>query len=171
MSNPTRAIHQVRCRNPDNKQMWVDIAVLDAMSLIGPNGKQYILYMPQSKCCPYIVDTTGDGNAHDPGQTRMTRGSHMERVEGVDDPTQTFDIEVLDAIAFITPTNFSSDDADPNVTIEDPEDSGLWDGTEVVLVMPAGDSRGIVVDKTGLNLDLNGENKDATRGGHVNLVT
>ena len=92
----TRRSHIVRIGTDTNR--YVDMEVLDAVSYKTEEGKEMILNLPGKDAVPYIVDDTGDGNGK--SILNATRRSHMKRLASTSDPTQFFDIEVLDAIAF-----------------------------------------------------------------------
>lgn len=97
----TRRTHIVRISDAKKGEppsdTYVDVEVLDAVSFIGPNGKQMVLNFDPKKIAPYIVDDTGGGNGKTPG--RATRRSHMERI--TDKASGAFfDVEVLDCCAF-----------------------------------------------------------------------
>lgn len=96
----TRYIHKVRITNPDNEDMWANIKVHDTIAFVGPNGQEMLLDFRQRHVSAKIIDETGDGNARDvPEPSRL---SHMKRITGTD-PTQFFDVEVLDGISFRGP--------------------------------------------------------------------
>jgi hypothetical protein len=117
----TRKTHIVRIYNnldptkTGDQRAFVDVEVLDAISFKTTGGKEMILNVPAQGVVPYIVDDTGDGNGKTPSDG--TRRSHMERITNPSDPTQFFDVEVLDIIAF------------------DDENGGTW-----VLSMPSAEA-------------------------------
>jgi hypothetical protein len=166
---PSRVIHQVRCRSPHDSQIYVDVAVIDAISVKGPDDQEIVLATKASLATPFIKDDTGDGNGK--GEARnATRCSHMERVKSTDDDTQKFDIEVLDALCFTPPkVDTPSDTTSDNENLHGLLDSGQYGGAQRVLAMPAKDAALLVVDKTGLGLDHS--ESSPTRSGHINLVT
>lgn len=75
----------------------MDIEVLDAIAFREANGKEVVINMPISKVQPHIVDAVGDGL--DKAPAAPTRRTHVKRITSASDPTQFFDVEVLDAAA------------------------------------------------------------------------
>jgi hypothetical protein len=94
----SRVVHVVRCKNPKNSQMYVDVKVIDAIGYQTVNGDTGMFYCPAKSAVPLIVDNTGDGNGVTSGNP--SRASHMVRLTGSTDPSMVIDVEVLDAIAF-----------------------------------------------------------------------
>jgi hypothetical protein len=93
----TRRTHVVRCKNSDGSA-FIDVEVLDAVSFRTTQNKEVVLSLKNDKAVPFINDDTGDGNAVK--NSNPTRLSHMKRVTNPNDPTQFFDVEVLDVISF-----------------------------------------------------------------------
>lgn len=120
----TRRTHIVRVTDPNNKQRYVDVEVLDAVAFRGAGGKIMVLNTPAKNARPYVRDDTGDGDTLAPGLP--TRASHMERITNPDDSSQFIDVEVLDYLAFTTPN-----------------------GEKWVLDMPSKSSHPYIVDDTG----------------------
>src|SRR5579864_4503317 len=108
---PTRVVHRVRCRKPDDGQIWADVKVVDAVTIVAPGGQEMLFWVRAKDAIPFIVDNTGDGNGKGSAPASSTRISHMERIHGEDDPNQKFDIEVLDAMAFLPPPFIPADQA------------------------------------------------------------
>lgn len=168
---PTRVVHRVRCRKKGDSQTWADVKVVDAFTVLAPGGKSMLLWTHAKDAVPVITDKTGDNNGVQ--NENPTRVSHMERVHGEDDPNQKFDIEVLDACAFQPPHVGSGDQARE---LEDAEKrAGLSKAATFghgpfAIFLPDKDSIKFTVDKTGLGLG-SGSGGEASRSGHVNLVT
>ena len=101
-SKVTRSTHTVRCRSANN-QFFVDVEVLDGLSLTLPNGVQ-ISYSLQA-ANPFITDKTGDGNGTGGTGASSTRSSHMQRYTGIANPKMCFDAEVCDAFTVTGPNN------------------------------------------------------------------
>lgn len=155
----SRSVHIVRCTDPNNKKIWVDVKVLDKVSFKspsnpaqesygtkeitpltgGPNVYEQLLDF-STGIVPYIKDNSGDGNGSgDPNN--CTRVSHFERQTNPDDPSQFLDVEILDAIACTT-----------------------TGGQEELLYFPASDAKAHVVDQTPDSAGLeNDPGVDATR--------
>lgn len=168
---PTRVVHRVRCRKKEDSQTWADVKVVDAFTVLAPGGKSQLLWTRAKDAIPHIVDNTGDKNGVD--NSSPTRVSHMERVHSEDDPSQKFDIEILDACAFQPPHVGSGDQS---AALEDatkrdglPKAATFGHGPFAVF-LPDKDSIKFTVDKTGLGLG-SGSGGSASRSGHVNLVT
>jgi hypothetical protein len=98
-------IHYVRCRSPNNPELFIDVRVIDAISFTKSNGDEQVLLSPAKNASPTIVDQTAGNN----GVTgaNPTRVSHMTLVQGQDDGPNgqdnsgnSFYIEVLDGVSF-----------------------------------------------------------------------
>lgn len=169
----TRVVHRVRCRNPKDKSMWVDVKIVDGVTVLTPNGTEMMVLLDNKNAQPFIVDATPGGNAKgDAG--KCTRSSHMELVVGGDDALQRFYVEILDAIAFQPPVKFDSDQIGRG--LDDNEKRGGLPKTATfgkgpfALIMVESKARKYIVDNVGLGLD-EGDPKDASRSMHVCMVT
>jgi hypothetical protein len=98
-------IHYVRCRSPNNPELFIDVRVIDAISFTKSNGDEQVLLSPAKNASPTIVDQTAGNN----GVTgaNPTRVSHMTLVQGQNDGPNgqdnsgnSFYIEVLDGVSF-----------------------------------------------------------------------
>lgn len=149
----TRVTHTVRCRNPKNSRQFVDVEVLDALTVMAANG-QSILYWVRAK-------------DSDLGASRVT---HFVTVTNPNDVTQTLDVEVLDGFALQPPI---TSDANSDVTAINLNAGGATPnngGAPIALLMrDVRSSSTLIVDKTGLGLGQTPA--EATRSGHVNVVT
>lgn len=169
----TRVVHRVRCRKKDDKSIWVDVKVVDAITVIAPNGTEMLLWTRAKDADPFIVDKTG-GNNGKGSADNCTRVSHMELVSGSEDPKQKFYIEVLDAIAFKPPKKFESDQS--GAGLEDNEKRGglpksaTFGTGPYALFVPESAATKFIVDNVGLGLG-EGSSNGASRSGHINLVT
>jgi hypothetical protein len=95
---PTRRTHVVRVHaETGGAGQYFDVEVLDAIAFRDNLGKEVVLSMPKEKVVPWIVDDTGDGSEKSPADP--TRRTHMKRITG--DANNFFDVEVLDAAAFV----------------------------------------------------------------------
>lgn len=102
-----RTTYQVRITNPNDKQMSIDVEVLVAVTLLGEGGNNERVYEFGTTAGGYFInDYTGDFDAFAGTGAGGTVGSlnegtdrvsHIERVTNQSDPTQFFDVEVLDA--------------------------------------------------------------------------
>jgi hypothetical protein len=120
---------------------YVDVEVLDAISLVLPNGFEIAYAINAAatpNCVPAIIDNTGDGNDIAPGD-KNTSISAMQQFIGDTDPTQIMDVQVCLAVTMTgpdgtahvlnCPPSNSSDIGGPETTanprIIDDTDSGL----------------------------------------------
>src|ERR1700675_4448806 len=139
----TRSVHVVRCKDPNNSDIWCDVKVIDAIiyrspqrdhMFVDPNvaSDQHLLKSPAKKSVPCIIDHTpgGPNQTGDPGH--CSRVSHMKRMVG-DDSTMIMDVEILDGFAYIGPN-----------------------GRQLALLCPDRKSDAAVIDKTGHNLTVPG---------------
>jgi len=98
----TRRSHIVRVFDDSSgtvdKDTYIDVEVLDAISFKIGRGEEVILNFPAKKATPYIVDDTGHGLEKQPGASSATRRTHVEHIKG-DNDTELL-VEVLDHIAF-----------------------------------------------------------------------
>jgi hypothetical protein len=169
----TRVTHTIRCRSKTNPTLYVDITILDAISVVCPDGTTIVLAVTsnidQVNKVPCVIDKTGDKNAVGT-PTNCSRVSHMEQFISQIDPTQIVDLEVLDVIALRIPTiGDPTDTSVDNKNLGGFLDSGQFFGTSEIFVMPSANSNAYIVDNTGLGLQQLVSN--ATRGCHINLVT
>lgn len=125
MASFTRRTHVVRVRDPNSSGNFADVEVLDAIAYRNENNKEEILDLVASNSAPFIVDETGGGNGAEPNEP--TRRSHMKRVINRTDPSQKFDVEVLDVIAF-RGENGEEWILDMGATSDDPDAFSLTDG-------------------------------------------
>lgn len=173
---PTRVVHRVRCRKKDNKQVWADVKVVDAVTVLEPGGQEKLLWIKASDANPCIIDKTKAAPSFEKGTPdQCTRLSHMELVVGQDDPTQKMYVEVLDALVFAPPPNHNVDEAEGGAREMQPERHGLpkaatFGKNLYGLFLAEKDAIKFVVDKVGLDLD-SGSSDKCSRAAHVNLVT
>jgi len=183
----TRVVHSVRCKNPNNKQIWVDVEVLDAVVVLDAGQQVEKLFLTSvdkgvsgaNAVIPCIIDKTGDDNGKggDGSQPGYTRLSHMVRVTSPTDPTQNFDVEVLDAFNLQPPYN--DDPSGPPAS--EPEnfadlggqsDTGEYGlGPDICLIQPYSKQTTLVVDNIGLGLQAPQLLAVATRAAHAVCVT
>lgn len=168
----TRVVHRVRVRKKTDSQTWVDIKVVDAITVLAPGGKAMLLWTRAKDAVPLIIDKTGDDNGVN--NSNPTRVSHMERVHGEDDPQQMFDIEVLDAVAFQPPHqppgNNSGSQTDEQAPKHGLAIAATFGRGPFAVIMPPKDAIMYTVDKTGLELGAGSPNS-ASRSGHINIAT
>jgi hypothetical protein len=98
-------VHYVRCRSPNNSELWIDVQVIDAISFTKSNGDEQVLLSPAKNASPTIIDQTNGGNGVT--DANPTRVSHMVLVQGQDDGPNgqdnsgnSFYAEVLDGVSF-----------------------------------------------------------------------
>jgi hypothetical protein len=174
----TRVVHSVRCRNPNNKQIWVDVEVLDAVVVYDAGTQTEKLLLTSNIVTPCIIDKTGAGNGKggDGSQPGYTRLSHMVHVTSPTDSTQSFYVEVLDALNLQPPYN--DDPSGPPAS--EPEnyenaggqaDSGQYGGPDICLIQPSSQQTTLVVDNIGLGLQSTQPLTEATRAAHAVCVT
>jgi hypothetical protein len=169
----TRVVHRVRCRKKDNKQVWADVKVVDAFTVVEPGGDERMLWVRAKDAKPFIIDDTGGKNGK--GELEhCTRVSHMELVKAPDDPSQKFYIEVLDALALQPPplhdANLAGKGMDHTKQLHGLPAKAVFGRGPFAMLMPEKDATKLIVDKTGLDL-ASGSQNDASRASHVNLVT
>lgn len=102
-SNTTRTIHKVRVKNPNNKTMYVDVVVVDAISVRGPNGDETVYKTKAEDAVPFIKDTTGDVDTGNVQPSHPTRKSVIQRFTNPQDSSQFIDAEILTAVAYKGP--------------------------------------------------------------------
>src|ERR1700676_4243600 len=174
----TRVTKIVRCRNKNIPQQYVDVEVLLAITLTGPDGVP-ISYSLTPKntgtnVIPCIIDNTDQGGNGRGDPHNCSRLSHMERMTAADAENQILDVEILDAFVVVPPNNADPNDPD---TINDSEnlggqiDSGQYNQAEHAFFCPTKKSSLLVVDKTGLGDQITPSALTITRSGHVNMVT
>jgi hypothetical protein len=127
----TRKVHVVRCTDapqddPTNYSRFVDVLVLDAIALLGPNGEEFVFDCAAKHAVPTIIDDTGDGESRTPGNP--TRLSHMERLRNADDDTLFLDMEILDAFALCGPNG-----AETLFDMRNPGATNIVDNTDLNL--------------------------------------
>ena len=164
-------MHRVRCRKKNDSRVWLDVKVVDAVTVVAPGGQEILYWTRAKDAVPYIVDKTGGGN--DKGdQGSATRFSHMQLITG-DDPQQMFYVEILDAFNFSPPPFHSPEQA--NNPASEPERHGLparatFGTGPYGLICPPGKAQKYVVDKTGLNMG-EGSDSSCSRAGHISIAT
>jgi hypothetical protein len=97
IASVTRFVHVVRCKHPNNPNIWFDVRVTDKISIKLTNGKTAKFDFTAAFATPTITDNTGDGNGVSNGNS-ATRQTHMSRITSKTDQTQFYDAEVLDKI-------------------------------------------------------------------------
>ena len=135
----TRRVHVVRCKDPVNTDIYVDVKVIDKIIykgprggtlFAGPDGQENLLDCTAKNAQPFIVDKTPGGPNGKGSARRCSRVSHMTRLVNPDDPSMFFDAEILDAFAFVSPN-----------------------GQEIVMTYPDKAANASVIDKTGHGLE------------------
>lgn len=167
----TRVVHRVRCRHDKDSQIWADVKVIDAFTIIGPDGQEMLYWTKAKDALPFILDGTGDGNGVGNG-SGCTRASHMVQVSDPDDDKQIMDIEVLDALSFVPSNVTEADSADREADAENQrgmDKAARFGKGPFSLIMPDKLAIKQIVDKTGLGLSAGGSL--VSRSGHVSLVT
>jgi len=174
----TRVTKLVRCRNKNIPQQYVDVEVLLAITLTGPDGVPVSYSLtPQNQgttVTPCIIDDTDQGGNGKGNPHNCSRLSHMERMTAADDPTQILDVEILDAFVLVPPNNANPDGPDPANNEENlggQIDSGQYNQAEHAFFCPNKKASLLVVDKTGLDQGQKPSLLDVTRSGHINMVT
>lgn len=168
----SRVVHRVRCRKKNDGRIWADVKVVDAFTVVGPNGREFLITAKAKDADPCIIDKTG-GNNGKGLPTDCSRLSHMEAVSADGDSKQAMYVEKLDAISLLAPvlhtpdgTGAVNDEVDPRGGLSE---AGMYDGAYTIF-WPDGKATKFIVDKTGLNLG-EGSGATASRSGHISLVT
>jgi hypothetical protein len=139
----TRQVHVVRISDPNNSANFIDVEILNKVSVIFPNGDE-VLYNVTAKS-PLIDDNTKEGGPTLIGNPETaTRRSHMKRLADPADNTQFFDVEIIDKLVFT-----------------------LVNGKEELFNMPNKNISAMVVDNTGNGLGVPFKKGNTTRQDHI----
>lgn len=125
----SRKSHMKRLTNKTNPNQFIDVEILDAVALKGPNGSEVALIMPQGTSKAMVLDATGS-QLNVPAGPDTTRALHViklksgdPKIPGSGDPKKFLLVERTDKIAFKGPNGHeflltapNDDDASANDT-------------------------------------------------------
>jgi hypothetical protein len=122
LATASRVSHMKRLTNPDDSGQFIDVEILDAFALRGPNGEERVYSLPDRAASEAVTDNTGSGLGVAAGPS-TTRALHVAKISetgagkstNTDYPPVDSDttdryalVKRIDAIVFRGPNGFET---------------------------------------------------------------